>query len=407
MYPLSPLPVDIQQAPSFRAFLNDLEMLGVKFVSDGGAAYAVIAARSNPRWWLLPLDNRRAAVAGLEMLHAGSLAAKAFKIGARFMAQFGSRRLLGQRQIRLCGAPDLAGSFDSRDLQFAYFTGTEGPHRKTALQIMDTDGGIQGYAKMSRKAHIRPYIRHEAEMLVRVADLDLPSADVPQVLAIRDSSDLTLLVTDSSNFTDGTSPWKPAAAHLRWLNDLRVRTGQVGAESLLGELVQQLTAVENLAGIDWRNRINRALTTLHPVAGEIQLCLVHGDFTPWNCFVQSDRLYVFDWEYANPAWPVGFDLSHFLLSTIRQDQKFRRLPQVLATLARMQFDYDDDAARRALLLSLICHALFYLRRLAEARSTLADWSEGPVRGTLIDVLLDSYQTTDFKGGKARRCRDSG
>lgn len=384
---MRPLPPDIYQTPPFRAFLSDIERLGVTAVSEGGTPYAVIAARSNPRWWLLPLDNRSTTVSGLDMLHPVSLAAKVAKIGARVMAQFGPHRLVGKWQIRLSGQPDLGTSFDIKDLHFAYFTGTEGPHRKTALQIMEKDGVIRGFAKMSRATHIRPYIRHEAETLARVAALGLPSADVPKVLALRDDPDLTLLVTDSSKPADVASPLKPAAQHLRWLHDLCTRTGHVGAESLLEDLLTQLASVEAVAGIAWRDRITRALTTLRPVAGDIQLCLVHGDFTPWNCFVQGDRLYVFDWEYANLAWPVGFDLVHFLLAPIPLDQKVQILPRVHAMLTASQFGGNKKAAARALLLSLVCHSLFYIGRLAEAERAVADWTEGPVYGTMIDTLL--------------------
>ncbi len=40
-----------------------------------------------------------------------------------------------------------------------------------------------------------------------------------------------------------------------------------------------------------------------------------------------------------------------------------------------------------MLLSLTCHALFYLGRLDEAGSTLFDWPEGPARAALIERLL--------------------
>ena len=79
----------------------------------------------------------------------------------------------------------------------AFFTGTDGPHRKTTIQLMDNDGAILGYCKMSRKSHIRPYLRNEADMLSHVANLELRSANIPNVLEFRDDASITFLVTNS------------------------------------------------------------------------------------------------------------------------------------------------------------------------------------------------------------------
>ena len=39
---------------------------------------------------------------------------------------------------------------------------------------------------------------------------------------------------------------------------------------------------------------------------------MHGDFVPWNTFVQSDgELFVFDWELAEFDQPIIWDVMHF------------------------------------------------------------------------------------------------
>ena len=383
------LPGNIRGADAFQDFLGDLAAVEVEPVVRGGIPYAVIAARSNARWWLLPSDNGRVAAAGLEMLQPVTRAAKTGKAIACLVARFGPHRFLGKGKVRFSGLPDLSGAFGSEAVHVAYFTGTDGPHRKTAMQVMDAYGAILGYGKVSRNKHIRPYIRNEAEMLARVAALGLATVDLPRVLALRDDANLTMLITDSHKSSDVISPRQPGALQLLWLDELRMRTKHFGAALLLEHLARRLSAVETVAGAGWVNRITQALGALHPVAGDIELCLVHGDFTPWNSFVQGGRLYVFDWEYAHPAWPVGFDLVHFLLASIPPSQQPRELPRVLDTLASTQFYGNKDAARRALLLSLVCHALFYISRLAEAQDDLTDWCYGPVRAEMIDVLLSA------------------
>lgn len=385
---MKPLSDDIRYALPFAAFLNDLWCLGVEPVAQGGQRYAVIAARSNLRWWLLPLDSRPAAAAGLDMLQPVTRAAKLAKTAARGLALLGPHALLGCGHLRLSRLPDLDETFDGRATHMSFFTGTDGPHRKTSMQIMDIDGAILGYAKMSRALHVRPYLRNEANVLTRLKELGLTSVDVPTVQVIRDDEEMTLLITNSLKSSSHSVPLHPEIEHLFFLDELRAKTERLGAGEVLDGLERCMVELASVGGTDWTERIARVTALLRPVQDQIPVCLAHGDFTPWNTFLQDGRLYVFDWEYANLVWPVGFDLVHFMLATTPPGQQPQELSRVLERLANAQFDGNERAARQALLLSLACHALLYLGRLAEVQGALMDWGDGPVRAALIDGLLD-------------------
>lgn len=45
--------------------------------------------------------------------------------------------------------------------------------------------------------------------------------------------------------------------------------------------------------------------------GTVRYCISHGDFTPWNCFVEDDKLFAFDFEYAKRTYPPYIDLFHY------------------------------------------------------------------------------------------------
>ena len=391
------LPTDIRCLLPFATFLDDLAALGIEVSEAGGRHYAVIAARSNQRWWLLPLDNRCAAAAGLEMMQPVTHAARLAKAGAQAIARFGPHAFLGKGILRLSGLPNLGEAFNDRAAHVAYFTGTDGPHRKTAMQVMDKDGAILGYAKMSRASHVCPYLRNEANMLVSLEAIGLRSADIPRVLAFRDDAAVTLLVTDSLKSPTHTSQLVLGPDHLSFLTELRRHREVTGAGKLLQDLAEQTRdqtgTLAALAGPEWMARMARIQATLRPHAASIPLGLCHGDFTPWNTFVQRGRLYVFDWEYARAEWPVGFDLTHFLLSTTPPAAQLDRLPELIRTLAETQFDGDLKSAVRALLLSLACHASFYLNRLQEADAAFDNWTDGPTRASLIDRLLSQDATS--------------
>jgi thiamine kinase-like enzyme len=389
---MKPLSDDIRYALPFDAFLNDLGCLGIEPVAQGGQRYAVIAARSNLRWWLLPLDSRPAAAAGLDMLQPVTGAAKLAKMAARGLALLGPHALLGCGHLRLSRLPDLDETFDGRATHMAFFTGTDGPHRKTSMQIMDIDGAILGYAKMSRALHLRPYLRNEANVLTRLKELGLTSVDVPTVQVIHDDDEMTLLITDSLKSSSHSVPLHPGIEHLFFLNELRAKTERLGAGEVLDGLERRMVELASVGGTDWTKRIASVTALLRPVQDQIPVCLAHGDFTPWNTFLQDGRLYVFDWEYANLAWPVGFDLAHFILATIPPDQQPDSLADLLSKISHEHFSGNKAAAWRSLILSLSCHAVFYLRRLLEAESSMSDWIEGPTRAVMLDRLLAQRDT---------------
>ena len=48
---------------------------------------------------------------------------------------------------------------------------------------------------------------------------------------------------------------------------------------------------------------------------KVEFCACHGDFTPWNMFVEKGKLFVFDFEYAALSYPAGLDRYHFFTQT--------------------------------------------------------------------------------------------
>lgn len=384
------LPESVGGASQFGEFLDDMATLGVVPVDSYGCHYAVIAARSNPRWWLVPLDSRRAAAMSLEMLQPMTPIARMAKFAARTLARFGPLRVLGPGRIRLTGLleqSDLQFAFGGKAEYVACFTGTDGPHRKTALQIMDSEAMIIGYAKLSRASHVRPYLRNEATVLRQLSELRLSTTDVPALLRFRDDNAVTLLITNSLKSLASAAPLALRPAHLAFLNELRTKSERLGAESTLEWLRAETARVARSAGTSWVSRLERVMAALQPFAGGIPVCLSHGDFTPWNCFLQEGRLYVFDWEYAQQDWPVGFDLAHFYLAAVAPEEQPNQVAPLVQKLSLTQFEGNETLAARSLLLSLACHAAFYLGRLHEADQPLQNWSGRGARAEMIERLL--------------------
>jgi 5-methylthioribose kinase len=57
----------------------------------------------------------------------------------------------------------------------------------------------------------------------------------------------------------------------------------------------------------------------------LPVCLVHADFSPKNVLIAGDRIMLVDFEtahYGDPAFDLGFFLSHLLLKSIRHAARF-------------------------------------------------------------------------------------
>lgn len=380
-----------QQLP-FKDFLIDLEAINVKKVDSKGLTYQIVSARSNNRWWLLPVSNNNVISSSLNLIQPVTNIARLFKFLTRILVQFNFNPFFYEQKIILSGNPNFGSVFDSKIESIAYFTGTDGPHRKTAIQLMNSHGAIIGYAKLSRNSSIRPYIRNEGKMLHLLEQLEiLDPRDYPKVLKLRDDKEMTILITNSPKNPNMNVPKSLNHFHLNFLDRLVSKTSKMGAGPLINELNIKISNLKSFIGLDWYNRVTISLKRLEPYSETMKVCFVHGDFTPWNSYVLDDRLYAFDWEYAHTAWPVGFDCAHFILATIPQDKQLKSLPNLLNLISKIHFDGDLVDARRAVLLSLLCHATFYINRLAETKSKINDWSDGPIRASMIDYFLNNYK----------------
>jgi hypothetical protein len=381
--------MSVPHAPPFDAFLEDLACLGVEpAFSDApdGHTYGCLKARSNARWWLAPLSDRKATLAGLAMFQPTTSKSKAVKAATSGLVSLGLGSTVLRAHLTLSGLPDVlqARSWPQSMTECAYFTGTDGPHRKTAIQIIGAEGKILGYGKLSRNPQIWPYLAQEADILKRLPLLDLQSANTPQLMFNQAQPDHHLLVTDTLRQSNYSTPRNPGLLHHAFLSELATKTGRTDSDGIFtADMSRLFDRIAPDLNTVWQLRLRRSLEVLRDAA-PATLCLCHGDFTPSNCFVTGSGLYVFDWEYALPDGPLGYDLAHFRLSS---SGKLETLAPLISELAGNYFHGKNDQARLAVLRYLMRHALFYLERSLLADSTTRTWGERDLRGALLDQLL--------------------
>lgn len=381
--------------PVFQEALAEIEGLGFR-VSErprpGAKPYGVIGGRSNQRWWLIPLDDSRLTISGLAMFQPIVASAKVIKSAAVITSKLGLASTFLREKVYISGRSDFEEIFSQRSLSYSFFTGTDSPHRKVAVQVMDRDGTIKGFAKVSRNQAVKPLLAHEAETLNYLHTLELTTVLTPTVLFCGNIGGVIALVTDSIKTARSKSTTTLREAHVNFLRELAEKTVIPTGDNgwLIAELYRRYEAVAEYLPLDWRQRFEEAIDYLAQKCG----CggpnvLSHGDFTPWNTFFVNDHLYVFDWEYAHNHYPVGYDLLHFVFSLPAIDKQTadRALAQVRQQLSLVETGPVNIVENSYLLGYWCAHSLFYFAREVAAGKELSDWAGEQRSAEYIDCLL--------------------
>jgi hypothetical protein len=381
--------------PTFQQACAEIEALGFA-LSDrtfpGSSPYAVVGGRSNARWWFVPLEERRATVSGLAMFQPLLASARLLKAAALATSWIGMSRLWACDQVHIGGSSRLNDIFGERALQYAFFTGTESPHRKIAVQVMDSAGRIKGFAKVTRDSAVAPLLDREAEVLERVRELELRTALVPSLLFRGDVGGARVLVTDTRRTVRSRTEAALGHAHVAFLRELGQRTAMTESEEadwLAATLARQYASLHGRLPLAWQRRLESGIACVEREAGRLgPRRLAHGDFTASNTFFADGSLYVFDWEYASDECSPGFDLVHFLLSV----PAIRRQPAaaVLArTRSRLQelFPGLEDARAGALVVAYLCGQALRFAAREPNGGALGTWAGEPEAAVLLDAVV--------------------
>lgn len=382
----------------FNEAIEDMASLGLRVSAHpeaGALPYAVIGGRSNARWWLIPLQNRHVAASGLALFQPLLRSARFMKAAVVLLSMLGLSRLWARQKVYISGEPDLGRWFPgAAKLSYAYFTGTDSPHRKVAVQIMDFHGKLLGFAKLSRNPAVAALLQHEAAMLRRVQALSLKSAHTPEVLFIGQSGDATLLVTDTLKTGCTRSITSFTAAHRAFLHELSMATADAAPRKvaeLASEFAARIGCVSSRLNESWRHRLEAATARL-AAYGDLELAtgLIHGDFTPWNTFMAQDKLYVFDWEYAERSAPQTNDLIHYVLnqpqlSTRPARKQLRKLRCVLETAG---INHSIDTTDSAVIVYLLGQVLRQLERFPIEIEAISEWDGMLLQRSLLELVVN-------------------
>ena len=309
------------------------------------------------------------------------------------LSRLGLSSLWVRQKVYITGSPSLSQYFEQVEpLTFAYFTGTDSPHRKLAVQIMDSHGNLKGFAKLSREPAVRALLIHEAKTLKRVEALDLRTAYVPRVLFCGEHGDCTLLVTDTLKTPRTSSTTHFTEAHYAFVQELArktVESDKTPVAHIAANFRGRADRIEAHLGETWLKRLHAAIRFLESQqAQSLPTSLSHGDFTPWNTFLVNGRLYVFDWEYSEAKLPASNDVIHFLLNQpqMRNLPTQAKLEAATASLLQPWAGIQREAVPAVQIIYLLSQSLRQIERLPDDMKQSDTWDGQEDIAAMFDNL---------------------
>ena len=212
----------------------------------------------------------------------------------------------------------LCNIFETEHIEFSIFEGTPSVHQKITMQLASGER-ILGYCKLSESNDIKGLFAKESEMLTWLAGKGV--TDIPNTLYCGTLDSGTHIFAQSTAKTGSSAiihEW--SVLHERFLALLHDKT----KERILFEKSDYYHSIVSLEKhIEWLpDKVdstviaNAIAETKRKYCGrDVEFSACHGDFTPWNMFVEKGRLFVFDFEYAAKSYPPGIDRYHFFTQT--------------------------------------------------------------------------------------------
>ncbi len=203
--------------------------------------------------------------------------------------------------------------FHSDTVDFSIFCGTPSVHQKITMQI-SKGSKILGYCKLSDKENIVNLFLYEQKTLETLKEKGVNQ--IPQCLycaILDDNVSLFVQSTMKSNRSKILHQWSDL--HWNFLCDLKERTEKKlpFEQTDFFRNINLLQHNQSYLPDNERIIIDIALTEIYNYYKNetVKFSVYHGDFTPWNMFVEKKQLFVFDWEYASSTYPSYMDQFHF------------------------------------------------------------------------------------------------
>ncbi len=288
------------------------------FLVEGALCYYRLC-NADAKIWFIP---RKGTSAGLELYQPSGWKGKIVK---RLLPLFSwipfLLRFLHIDVVKIDISPEIKSEiekvFGIKTFLFSVFMGTPCSHQKVTIQVYTKEGDILGYCKVTDNPEVWTNFQKEYRLLNFFYDKGING--IPKGLSCKElKSGEFLFIQSTVKTRQSQFPHEWSEVHNQFMRELYDKTCQEMSYEQT-DFYRQIKVLEERLG--WlgsmRPIIEEAIENVDSLfhGKEISVSAYHADFTPWNMFVEDERLFVFAWEYAQMPCPAGLDKYHFFVQT--------------------------------------------------------------------------------------------
>lgn len=219
-------------------------------------------------------------------------------------------RILGIRRLWVRIPQEMRSSKRGRlTIGVPLFLGTAGTDRKALARIPASADKAAQFVKIALGERSTALLRNEASQLAWLKGFK-SSFRYPTLSMMEEEGQL--LVMDDVAPRDGNRVRHFGPAHARFVADL-LSAPMPPALTDNGFWTALTEMAADLPQAPWAKAVRLLLDRLQE-GPPLPMQVMHGDFTPWNCWMDArdGTLAVYDWELSRTA-PALFDLFHFVV----------------------------------------------------------------------------------------------
>ena len=272
---------------------------------------------SDGKYWIMPARDMRTAMNLYQPSGSKGKLVKSLLPCLHFLAPV--RKVIHAEKLhcRLNGdlRELLCKVFGTRDIEFSIFEGTPSASQKMILQI-NCGKRILGYCKISERKDIYKLFKQESENLIWLSNKNVEG--IPQVLFCGAHNGMYLFIQSTAKSNASRIPHDITPQHENFLDKVYKATVQEMPfeESDFHHDISYLKSIIDKINMKERLVVNRAIGLIeehYKEAGNSPFSFFHGDFTPWNMYIENGCLQVFDFEFSARSFPPKMDLIHYFL----------------------------------------------------------------------------------------------
>lgn len=286
--------------------------------------YALVPSRSDIRW-IIPINNRMVSSKSLKLYNPQSLKGIVFKYIASLLSSLGIQFIWGSDRLIIISKSHLQNAslislaknlFSVDDVYLAFSTGTPGYYRKITAQIMSSKGKILAYAKIATTKQAQLMLIHEYKILCLLSKLNLQTGNIPNVIYIGKLDDNFILIQSPPSVKAKNGLKKIHKTHINFLSEifnLTITRKPFLESDYWLKTKGDVENFQNYIDNNFKNQLQSGINICQSILKDkvIPFGLAHRDFVPWNTYFVKNRIFVFDWEYADEQCIPFWDIIHF------------------------------------------------------------------------------------------------